>query len=663
MIFKLLSIENYKSFQYKTDITFPTSRGHNAIFLIGGMNGAGKSSIMEAIAYCLYGCKSDEIYRSINRKEKAKQNTYVAFELTMDADDGSELIVKRSWTAGLIDDPTPKDLVEKLVVIQDGKRVSVQSNDIWNDYLKATIPQSITQFFFFDGEKIQEIASDDHSEVRLKASLEAALGIEYINILSKDIAYIKNRAKQNFVEVTDTDIEYKTVAIKKEQKKLEKLVKERAELTSDISDFQKKLEEARTRFQTIFHKVPETKEIIRKNEARRAQLVVQRNQLESEIKKLCEEYLPISIAGGLFEKLKDQLNKERESLQNDVIKENAREIAQKIIVAVNEPEPIFQEVLNETKQEELFNRIYNLLKKGLTGDSISKTLNLSERDASRLLNQLESLEKGEVFMIPPKIEEKREIEQIIKQLDASITSGSASESEKELFDELQQEIEGCSAQIGRLKEQLRTIEEEIIIIDKKIKDMELELEKLYANHGQSKEKADFITQCDTIMDLLSKYIIILRKNKVAMLEEKTFEMYKRLSSRSDQIKDLSINDKTYEIKITDKNGHEIRKSSLSAGEKEVFAISLLWGLAQTSQLKLPIIIDTPLSRLDSSHRESIVKNYFPNAGDQVVILSTDTEIDQSYYSMLKPFLSSAAKLEFDKKQEMTVFSEGYFWED
>lgn len=663
MRFKLLSIENYKSFQTKTDITFPMGMGRNAIFLIGGMNGAGKSSILEAITYCLYGCKSDEIFRSINRKEKAKQNTYVAFELVMDADDGSELVVKRSWTAGVVDDPRPKDLVEKLVVIQDGKRVSVQSNDIWNDYLKATIPQSITQFFFFDGEKIQEIASDDHSEVRLKASLEAALGIEYINILSKDIAYIKNRAKQNFVEVTDTDIEYKSVGIKKEQKKLEKLVKERTEVTSDLSEFQKKLEEARSRFQSIFHKEPETKDIIRKNETRRAQLAVQRNQLGSEIKKLCEEYLPISITGGLFEKLKDQINKERESLENDVIKENAREIAQKIIIALNEPEPIYHEVLNETKQQELVQRIYVLLKQGLTGDSISKTLNLSERDASRLLNQLESLEKSEVFMIPPKIEEKREIEQIIKQLDVSITSGSASESEKELFDELQQEIEGCSTQIGRLKEQLRIVEDEISIIDKKIKDMESELEKLYTNHSQSKERADFITECDTIMDLLSKYIIILRKNKVAMLEEKTFEMYKRLSSRSDQIKDLSINDKTYEIKITDKNGHEIRKSSLSAGEKEVFAISLLWGLAQTSQLQLPIIIDTPLSRLDSSHRENIVKNYFPNAGEQVVILSTDTEIDQSYYSMLKPYLSSAAKLEHDKKQEITVFSEGYFWEE
>ena len=89
-------------------------------------------------------------------------------------------------------------------------------------------------------------------------------------------------------------------------------------------------------------------------------------------------------------------------------------------------------------------------------------------------------------------------------------------------------------------------------------------------------------------------------------------------------RDIVIDDKSYKVRITDRNGHEIKKSGLSAGEKEIFAVSLLWGLGQTSQLKLPIIIDTPLSRLDSTHRDNIVNNYFPNAGEQVVILSTDS---------------------------------------
>ena len=139
-------------------------------------------------------------------------------------------------------------------------------------------------------------------------------------------------------------------------------------------------------------------------------------------------------------------------------------------------------------------------------------------------------------------------------------------------------------------------------------------------------------------------------------------MYRLLSSRSGLIKDISIDDKTYEVKIIDRNGHDIRKSAMAAGEKEIFAVSLLWGLAQTSQVKLPIIIDTPLSRLDSAHRDNIVNNYFPNAGEQVVILSTDTEVDNDYYRILKPHLTGAACLEFDQRQELTTVKAGYFWE-
>lgn len=129
------------------------------------------------------------------------------------------------------------------------------------------------------------------------------------------------------------------------------------------------------------------------------------------------------------------------------------------------------------------------------------------------------------------------------------------------------------------------------------------------------------------------------------------------------IKDLTIDDKSYEVRISDRNGQEMKKSGLSAGEKEIFAVSLLWGLAQTSKLKLPIIIDTPLSRLDSTHRDNIVNNYFPNAGEQIIILSTDTEIDASYYSNLKPYLSGAGCLNFDQRQELTTFTSGYFWEN
>ncbi|MBV5273992.1 MAG: AAA family ATPase [Lamprocystis purpurea] len=199
MKFRKLTIENYKSFQFSTEITFPVGGDGRSIFLIGGMNGAGKTSIMESVTYCLYGGKADDIYRNINRREKAKGNANVAFELVMEMDDGSELVVKRSWTAGVVSEPRPRDLTERLVVVRDGKRVSVQNQELWQDFIRAAIPPGITQFFF-DGEKIQEIAADDHSEVRLKTSLEAALGIQYINRLASDILYIKQDERKGYVE-------------------------------------------------------------------------------------------------------------------------------------------------------------------------------------------------------------------------------------------------------------------------------------------------------------------------------------------------------------------------------------------------------------------------------------------------------------------------------
>jgi len=311
---------------------------------------------------------------------------------------------------------------------------------------------------------------------------------------------------------------------------------------------------------------------------------------------------------------------------------------------------------------ELERRIFRLLKEGDPKGEVVRILDLSDRDAARVLNKMESLESGDVFLLKPLLEEKRELIAQIRKLEGLSQAGLLTDSERELFEQLQAEMEGCSTQIGRKTEQLRLLEEEILGLERRITDIEIEIEKLYEKHHVSKERTEFIQECDAIAGVLNQFVVRLRKNKVHLLQEKTFEMYRLLSSRSGLIKDIIIDDKTYEVRISDRNGHEIRKSGLSAGEKEVFAVSLLWGLAQTSQLKLPIVIDTPLSRLDSTHRDNIVNNYFPNAGEQVIILSTDTEIDKDYYRTLKTRLSGAGSLVFDQQREFTTFQEGYFWE-
>lgn len=662
MKLKKLSIENYKSFQFPTEIIFPCGENGKSIFLIGGMNGAGKTSIMEGINYCLYGAKQEEIFRCINRKQMAKGNTDVSFELTLEMDDLSELIVKRSWGAGVIGDPKAKDLTERLVVVRDGKRVSVQNKDMWQEFIRAAIPPGITQFFFFDGEKIQEIAADDHSEVRLKSSLEAALGIEYITRLSSDLLYLKQEERKDFVDISDEDLDFKESELKREKSKLQKKQIERDEAKKDLEQFKSRLEEVKKQFQAAFQREPGTRDALRTAEKSRIQKTGRLTQVESEIKTLCEGYLPFGITGKLFDAIKQQLEAERETAHGEAIKANAAVLARKIVRVVEEPEPIYQEKLSPEKMVELESRIFKLLKEGASVIDVVKIFNLSDRDTSKILQKIESIEKSDVFLVRALAEEKQELQAEIRHIEASLNAGAATASERSLFDSLQSEIDSCATQIGRKTEQLRILEEEILSLEKKTRDIELDIGKLYEKHQVSREKAVFIQECDAIANLLNQFVVRLRKNKVNHLQQKTLEMYRMLSSKSGLIKDIEIDDKTYEVKITDRSGHSIRKSGLSAGEKEVFAISLLWGLAQTSQLKLPIVIDTPLSRLDSTHRDNIVNNYFPNAGEQIIILSTDTEIDKEYYRSLEPHLSGAASLQFDHQQELTTIKTGYFWE-
>jgi DNA sulfur modification protein DndD len=114
------------------------------------------------------------------------------------------------------------------------------------------------------------------------------------------------------------------------------------------------------------------------------------------------------------------------------------------------------------------------------------------------------------------------------------------------------------------------------------------------------------------------------------------------------------------IEIYDSNGKKISKKSLSSGERQIFAISILWALKKISNRPIPVIIDTPLSRLDSDHRKSIIQNFFPMVSHQTIILSTDTEVNKGYFRELSEHVSQTYHLRYDKKERSTIVEKGYF---
>lgn len=138
------------------------------------------------------------------------------------------------------------------------------------------------------------------------------------------------------------------------------------------------------------------------------------------------------------------------------------------------------------------------------------------------------------------------------------------------------------------------------------------------------------------------------------------DCYLQLANKRNLIQNIIIDKETLEFTYFSGEGSEIDKESLSAGEKQLMVIAILWGLAICSGKRLPVIIDTPLSRLDSEHRVALIQKYFPNASDQTIILSTDSEIDGRYYDIMKEFVGDEFTLKYDDETKSTTIEQGYF---
>jgi DNA sulfur modification protein DndD len=215
--------------------------------------------------------------------------------------------------------------------------------------------------------------------------------------------------------------------------------------------------------------------------------------------------------------------------------------------------------------------------------------------------------------------------------------------------------------IGRLKEKRSSLEDRIEEFQQQIRENDRKLASLEEEISiadSARKQADL---CKRLRSILQEYLKAATGRRVATLQRNVEQMLKRLARKEDLVTQLSIDPKDYSVTLIDARGEQIRKGGLSAGEKEIYAICLLWGLAKTSGRELPIVIDTPLSRLDSDHRRAIVQKYYPEASRQVIILSTDTEIDKEYYRLLEPNIDKAYLLDYDQGSGRTRVKSGYFW--
>jgi DNA sulfur modification protein DndD len=164
-------------------------------------------------------------------------------------------------------------------------------------------------------------------------------------------------------------------------------------------------------------------------------------------------------------------------------------------------------------------------------------------------------------------------------------------------------------------------------------------------------------------DTMQEFLRRATARKIDRLSDLITESFRFLARKQTLVERIDVDPATFAVTLFDAAGHGLRRQRLSEGEKQIFAIALLWGLARAAARPLPAVIDTPMARLDAAHRQHLVQRYFPSASHQVIVLSTDTEVDRAYYQLLQPAIARAYHLRYDEASRSAVGEEGYFWKE
>ena len=671
MRFTRLIIQNFKTFRDKTEFDFSKNFGTPGrnVFLIGGMNGSGKTSILDAVNLCLYGEKKlEKIYKAINQYEVEKGNCDCLIELQFEMDNDDRVSLKRSWGVpfSFSSKPTHDDLKEKISITKNGRMISDIEQQSFLEYIKAEIPEGITQFFFFDGEKIQHIAADEYAAMDLKNSMEAALGIQHIHKLIDDLDHIKRDERKDERGISNEDVRLKETELEQLKIKKSKQQKQIEEVEGQLIHLREILDEQKSNFQREFGFDSEDVNQKERNEKMQLKLTSRLSEIDLEMKNFIQDTFAFSFLIPHFDKVRTQIQQEKKLRVDRSKKGIADALPQEITTEVKNFEEFDRrKPLTDEEYIRLNDKITAVINKYIkikgVSEKITELIKESDDETKKILVKMDEIEKSVSDKFLQLIQEKQKIQIDLATLEKELRKKAFEGSKLNRFNDIQKRIEVISNDVGEKTQTIKQINSELTDLSRLIGDKEAQLEESYAAFEKSTKKGAYINQITKISKLLTEYVDRLRAAKISQLEQCTFQMFRNLLSKGESVVELSINPDTYLISVKNDSGHLIRKEALSAGEKEIFAISLLWGLAQTSHLKLPIIIDTPLSRLDSTHRDRIVSNYFPNAGHQVIILSTDTEVDKKYYDVLESHLQDAIHLKYNQSLKITTIEEGYFW--
>ncbi|VVN56643.1 hypothetical protein PS687_02408 [Pseudomonas fluorescens] len=657
MIIKKLVLHNFRVFHgtHEIDLAPQSDSQHQKpIVLIGGLNGAGKTSILTAIRFALHGRLAfdgihqtrdylDHISTLINHgvdgtPRPAEAVVELTFTYNKDGEE-SEFTVVRRWK---------RDAADRLSLQQNGAPLNELNYEQCQGFLNELIPPGIADLFFFDGEKISALAEDASGQL-LKTAVKRLLGLDVIERLITDLTiYLKRQNSLQLEELeqlklSEIEAECDRLRLSVEQFRFSAdLVKNHLDFTaSDISKLEGTLAAQGGAF------------ALSKNQEQLVieELLKEKAILERNIRHECEGSLAYCLAPKTMSNLLRQLDGECES-------KSFRNFSEQLELFLEK----FKEGLRSTP-EEIQTTIKDMMESQMSNYLSSKPtieilLDISDRETGIINHAITHEAKQSWDRFHSAKKRLAEIENALEDGARNIERAPDDQQLLSLFTKIRELDKKRVTTQNEYEHLLKNIK---LAITKQL-DCEKKIRKLHDSVRSSHGSTTAVSNASKTISMLNDYAKVLTGARVKKLEKNFSDAYSRLARKDDLKITARISQDTFDVELIDQKNNILSRKSLSAGEKQIYAVAVLDALAKTSGRQLPVIIDTPLGRLDSVHRQNLIDNYFPFASHQVILLSTDTEVGETYFSKhLSPYVSHSYQIEFDSSNLSTRILPGYFW--
>ena len=670
------------------------------ITLIGGRNGAGKTTLFDAMRICLYGHKlygyrqNSQVYTT---KVKKLMNDNVKRTVEPNAEVSLSILIedgysKNIYTVSRFWELQKNQIKEFYSVYKDSILLDDEERLDFDNYLLQTLPPALFNFHFFNGENIAEFLFDKENGQSFRKAFMQICGLDTLDLIQEQL---HNNIREH-AKIQNTSVQEDYYNKKAEKAQIETSVSEIAasltELNSKILHLEEEcalLEQQMTKFGGM-----QSDEWQLLQERIRAEESL-REETHRFLKECANNTLPFLILKNELSKLHEQIQLESNIQSNRTVKnrlfkdETKEQLSHELASYLKNP--------TKNLSSDFFNSLFNAVRYDCPEDA-KEILRLSEREQISLLSKIEDfLSFDESNIINAENTIKKSLSKTKKLRSKSdskevLSAESYLGKKNELF-----------LQIDALRKQVVDLATEKVMIDEESKILTQEFEKASAKFKE-------ILKETSVSDISARALLAFDELKgtlyskyIAQVENTFLCSFKSLLTKDTLLDGIYISEQFEVIPykytpidcksmylLMDENGEEYAKEHLgirafnmlkeltasdeeinlpikieqhfSAGEQQIYVMALYQALSEIRSSEIPFIIDTPLARIDSVHRKNILNNFFSKLPGQVIILSTDEEIDVASVDALQSQLSDIYLIENQTGGGTAILHNQYFKE-